>query len=473
MADTAFRFAADREPPTPKTDNVASQPTPSSARPETSVQEPSKATVPNEKVTETKLESQVKTSPETEHDPKDDDLRDVVRQLAVITSTQPIEDRLKMSVQKVVKQSEQPGSLSDQKTKQAIGEIVQDLERTQVAVNIKPEIRNDLDTAVSNRPDLKNESIKALLKITPVLQDQKTVNQIRELANDVSGRKTQESQEITSSVAVLQNKVRLETPVDAASVATKASSQNVVQQQIAPQQDQTQNQQTANMIDGVQIRLPGMAAQLLNRMVPDRPPTDHSKFENLADRESKYVQETLRPRQDKREIDSTMEAGRNAVEALTALENGPGKAIMSRIKEAAKTEPDGLAGVLSEMRSGGKYADLRDQFNASMNTDKALASAYDKAAKALTLYDGKRADIGPAIARHPDATKLNQDLDKMDAAISEKTSALPSRDEEGRNALDEFAKRAAELITKAIDRVKSTVQAAIGAVYSSSPSPSP
>ena len=41
---------------------------------------------------------------------------------------------------------------------------------------------------------------------------------------------------------------------------------------------------------------------------------------------------------------------------------------MSRIREAARNNPGGMEGVLSEMRPGGRFADLRTQFNAPSNT---------------------------------------------------------------------------------------------------------
>ena len=43
---------------------------------------------------------------------------------------------------------------------------------------------------------------------------------------------------------------------------------------------------------------------------------------------------------------------------------------MNRIREAARSEPGGMAAVLSEMRVGGRFADLRQQFNNALETER-------------------------------------------------------------------------------------------------------
>ena len=60
------------------------------------------------------------------------------------------------------------------------------------------------------------------------------------------------------------------------------------------------------------------------------------------------------------------QSGRAAVDALQAFANGPGASVMNRIRDAARSDPSGMAGVMSEMRAGGVYADLRAQFDGAM-----------------------------------------------------------------------------------------------------------
>ena len=53
----------------------------------------------------------------------------------------------------------------------------------------------------------------------------------------------------------------------------------------------------------------------------------------------------------------------------------------------------GMSAVLSEMRDGGKFADLRRQFNNALETDLGLARAYDKASAALRTFDKDRSSV--------------------------------------------------------------------------------
>ena len=62
---------------------------------------------------------------------------------------------------------------------------------------------------------------------------------------------------------------------------------------------------------------------------------------------------------------------------------------MSKIREAAKTEPGGMAQVLSEMKEGGRFSDLRKQFSNALADDAGVAAAYDKAASSLAAYGKK------------------------------------------------------------------------------------
>ena len=52
-------------------------------------------------------------------------------------------------------------------------------------------------------------------------------------------------------------------------------------------------------------------------------------------------------------------SGHAALDALEGFRTGEGADVMSRIQEAARSDPGGMAGVLSEMREGGRFADLR------------------------------------------------------------------------------------------------------------------
>jgi len=162
--------------------------------------------------------------------------------------------------------------------------------------------------------------------------------------------------------------------------------------------------------------------------------------------------------------------------ALDAFRSGEGAAVMSRIGEAARAEPGGIAGVLSEMREGGRFADLRRQFNNALHTERGVAAAYDNAAAALAGYGQQRATLNEVIARRPEAISLSARFEQMDAEIGEAAANTPSR-HDGKTMMDDLAQKAAELLQRAVDAVKAAFggspSAAAGAAPSPSPSPSP
>jgi hypothetical protein len=145
---------------------------------------------------------------------------------------------------------------------------------------------------------------------------------------------------------------------------------------------------------------------------------------------------------------------------------------MRRIQQAANSEPGGMSAVLSEMRDGGKFAELRRQFNNALETDLGLAGAYDKASAALRTFDKDRSNVQDIIGRRPDATAITQRFEKLDAEIGEAAAKTPSRND-GQSMFDDLSRKAAELVQTAIAAVKSAFSRSPSADATSRPSPSP
>ena len=127
---------------------------------------------------------------------------------------------------------------------------------------------------------------------------------------------------------------------------------------------------------------------------------------------------------------------------------------MNRIREAARSEPGGMATVLSEMREGGRFADLRQQFNNALQTERGVTAAYDTAAAALARYGQNRTEIEQVIARRPDAANLSPKFEQMDTQIGEAAASTASR-RDGKTMVDDLAQKAAELLRRAVDTVRS------------------
>ncbi len=170
-------------------------------------------------------------------------------------------------------------------------------------------------------------------------------------------------------------------------------------------------------------------------------------------------------------LEGAERAGRAALDAMEGFRTGDGATVMNRIASAARSDPEGMQGVMAGMRDGGRYQDLRQQFNGALHDEKGFAQAYDKAAEALAKYGEARVGVEQIISRRPDAANLTSKFQQLDAEIGEKAEGTPSR-REGKNGLEDISKQAAEIIQKAVDGVKSFFNKA-GPENTSRPSPSP
>jgi hypothetical protein len=142
---------------------------------------------------------------------------------------------------------------------------------------------------------------------------------------------------------------------------------------------------------------------------------------------------------------------------------------MSRIREVAKSDPGGMSTALSEMREGGRLAGLRQQFNGALETDRGLASAYEKAAAALARYDADRGAAQAILGRRTDAGGITTRLEEMDAAVGAAAAATPSRTD-GRSMVDDLAGRAAGLLQRAVHAGRTTFTGSPTAASPASPS---
>ena len=152
-------------------------------------------------------------------------------------------------------------------------------------------------------------------------------------------------------------------------------------------------------------------------------------------------------------------SGRAALEAMEGFRNGEGAAVLNRIREAAKIDPGGMAGVLSQMRAGGKFADLRQQLNTALSDEHGAAAAYDKAASSLARYGEDRKVVEQVIAKRPDATNLSAKFETLDREIGAAASEIPSR-RDGKTMLDDLGKQVAEMLQRALESVKNLFRGA-------------
>jgi hypothetical protein len=171
----------------------------------------------------------------------------------------------------------------------------------------------------------------------------------------------------------------------------------------------------------------------------------------------------MQPRRDAEQVRATERAGADAVSSFQALERADSAAILSRIREAADVTPGGMEQVLSEMRPGGAYEDLRKEFNGALARDKGFSAAYEKAVAAFGAYAEQREKLAPILSTRNDNGLAR--LEALDQEIVKAGAAVPGR-EPGDSTLDEALEKGRAALDKAFDAVRNITSR-------SSPSPGP
>jgi hypothetical protein len=394
-------------------------------------------------------------------------------------------------------QRAQPGFRHD------VAYALQDMEKSLGRLELPPALRTEMTQLAGTAVGLTNERMRALMGATATIEDRSLVVHIRDFGKEIGRLVNQSRPETESKIDALENRARL-TPrpadLEASARAPGARGQNAdsrppdappnglrddqygpgsgpgsppngARYNGNPKGDAYQN--GGNNQGQVTIQH-SVLDTLLRAMRPDanqaQPPWEPPATP-VADRIATN-ERRVRMEADDRTLASAERRGQAALDALQGFTNGEGAAVMSRIREAAKTEPGGMSQVLSEMRDGGRFADLRRQFGNALSDDAGFAAAYDKAAGALAAYGKTRTEIEPILARRPDATAFTQRLTEMDAEIGKAAAATPSKTE-GRSMMEELTKQASELLQRAVDAVKAAFTRSASPSASSSPSPSP
>ena len=167
-------------------------------------------------------------------------------------------------------------------------------------------------------------------------------------------------------------------------------------------------------------------------------------------------------------------AGERAQATLDKLGSGPGGAILNQIKEAAQNEPGGMPAVVAEMAPGGRFADLRTAFNATLVQERAFASAYDRAVSGIGAYGEARMKLADTYgSRQMDVSAINGQFEGMDKAIGQASEALPGR-KDGKSVQDEIAEKAAKLaefLKAMVQRIGNAIRP--GEAPDATPTPAP
>ena len=163
------------------------------------------------------------------------------------------------------------------------------------------------------------------------------------------------------------------------------------------------------------------------------------------------------------------------MKAVETFSTGPGVEILGKIDAAAGTEPGGMKAVMREMQPGGRYAELRSQFDNALQSDKAFAASYNQVEKTAAQHGKDRLALGADFqAKGLETRQLDARFQKAEEAIGEATERIPGRTP-GKSVMEELGQKVAEIFNKAIERVRAMFgrEAASKARASASPGMSP
>ena len=205
---------------------------------------------------------------------------------------------------------------------------------------------------------------------------------------------------------------------------------------------------------------------------PATPPPWSNEPAPLTDRLGSYEQRRA-DQSSNQLVSKAREAAQNAVRAVEALGAGPGSGVLSKIRQAAAGDPDGLPGVMGGMQPGGKYEQLRAEFNAAMTAEKAFAASYDKVASTAGQYaTARQAAAADYAHRGVDPAQLEGQFAAVDKAIGEGTAAVPGRND-GKNMQQELVEKAAEFFRQLMERVRTALSPEPKPGVAPAPTPGP
>ncbi|MGO9235699.1 MAG: hypothetical protein ACLP4V_17140 [Methylocella sp.] len=223
----------------------------------------------------------------------------------------------------------------------------------------------------------------------------------------------------------------------------------VASQQAEPSARRRQASPQANIgFYGPGAALGGLLASM-RKTKPEEAPKSTAGQTNLVGQAATYEQNRMQPRRDEAVLDTVKAAGKNTLQSLKALEDNKDMTlILNRINSAAKQA--GMAAVIEEMRPGGKYADLRKQFNVALDENTHIKNDYENANNNLNAYADQRAEIKEILKARPQARK---DFEELDQDIAKGFFGLPGK-EAGKSALDEATDKVKEVLESAVNAVR-------------------
>ncbi len=432
-------------------------------------------------------------------------------------------DRLAQRIEDLAERAKQPGVLNEPAIQQKIAWAMADTERaTGVRTNVGDRIRDELLTLAVTIQGLSDPSTVRLMKYTNRLDNQDTVDEIRDFAVKVAQNKPPQVQSGNNMVlAKLEQRVLDESLNQTSQRQSLSADQTVETRQSARIDQQSAQARTAEtraqnspasetatasagqgatqrpvvqattanvkVTPGTSSSGPGWLETVANRVMDSplfRGPSTRASASNGSAQTVEPAPTQPAPYADtsfdhkgavagiERDliVEDVSAAAVTAAQALTSLRQMMG-GIGQKIDAAAENDPGGYANVISGMKPGGQYAELRSELDAQIQQTEGFAGTYQQATEALENYATSR--VSAENWHRTNAVKIS-DLDKelapVEKGLFESLQKLPGLTS-GLSMIDELAEKLGDAIIKIIDRARAAL--GLGSGMGNDPSPSP
>ena len=438
---------------------------------------------------------------ETINTPRRPEARDPVHDLVArlnrdATQLATKDPELSRSVRQLAEAADRPGRTDDPNFRTRTAYALQDMERLGGPISTVPAaLREEMTRLAGSAPGLQNERLQELVRTTKSMDDMQLVRDIRRTAMEVAFQGGDQSGKLVMDrVEALENRARLGSgpstgPAERSQSPTTPpgpTSRSPAADEATPEPPGRKSDRQAHQNDGQPSPLQPSQQTGAERLVSGQGPgalalgalARHAAKEvsevrgqatSVVDRIARHG-DAQQQQRDEATIQGAERSQRAALDALQAFQKGAGSNILTKIQDAAKSEPGGLQAVLSEMREGGRFSSLRSQFNADLVVERGMSAAYDKVASSLQQYSGDRTAVEAIGARRGTGQALEARFEKMDAEIGKATAAIPSRGD-GKSVLEDLGDKMREVLDRAVQAVRSAFTP--GPRAASSPSPSP
>ncbi|MGC9271853.1 hypothetical protein, partial [Acidiphilium sp.] len=436
---------------------------------------------------------------------------------------------LKQRISDLGERAKQPGVLDDPAVQQKIAWAMADTERaTGVRTNVGDHIRDQMLTLAVTIQGLNDPSVIRLMKYTNQLGSQNTVDQIRDFAVRIAPNK---APQVGSGDKVLLDKLEQRVLDENLNQMTQRQSMSAdrgarIQQGNQLDQQVRQNQtvearaqnapapsETAAASAGQgATQRPVVQATTANVKVTPGASTGPGWLEGIANRvkESPLFRAPAprasnsngagssttnepaaapAPTQPAPYADTSFDhkgavagierdlivegvtaAAVTAAQAMTSLRQMMG-GIGQKIDAAAENDPGGYANVISGMKPGGQYAELRSELDAQIQQSQGFAGTYQQATDALENYATSRVSAEQWFRNNAvKVSELDKDLAPAEKGLFESLQKTPGLTS-GLSMLEEMAEKFGEAIMQIINRARTAL--GFGPGMGNDPSPSP